>query len=86
VTPGQKVTGNYFKEASLATIIVKNDDWDTARAKLKTTLDAQDAAFNASLKSTFAPKSAKGAAAQEQSKMVPPPKTEAFLSRSKRRG
>ena len=66
-------------------IIVENGDWNGARAKLKTTLEAQNAAFNANLKATFGPKSANGEAADKQSQMAPAAKTETFLSRSKRR-
>jgi len=41
-------------EAALTRIIVNNGDWDEACAKLKTTLQAQDAKFNAGLKAAFA--------------------------------
>lgn len=37
----------------MAKILVQNGDWDAARAKLKTSLDAQKATFNAALKATF---------------------------------
>ena len=45
-------------EAALTRIIVNNGDWDEACAKLKTTLQAQDAKFNAGLKAAFASPSA----------------------------
>lgn len=66
-------------------IIVENGDWDGARAKLKTTLEAQNAAFNANLKATFAPRQANGAANEKQSQTAPSTSSDTFLSRSKRR-
>jgi hypothetical protein len=47
----------------LARIIVNNGDWDEACARLKTVLQGQDAAFNASLKATFAAPAKPAAAA-----------------------
>jgi hypothetical protein len=44
-----------IKEASVAKIIVKNDDWDGARARLQSSLDAQRTDFNAKMKAAFAP-------------------------------
>jgi len=61
----------------LAKIVVKNGEWDDARNKLKSSLDAQQAAFNANLKAAFPPPaaaarpSAPTAAPQAASKPTP---------------
>jgi len=39
----------------LAKIIVQNGNWDAARAELKSSLETQNAAFNAKLKAAFPP-------------------------------
>lgn len=42
----------------MAKIIVKNNDWDGARAKLESSLQAQNTDFSAKLKAAFAPAAA----------------------------
>lgn len=56
----------------MARIIVKNNDWDGARAKLKTSFDAQQSAFDASLKAIFAPP-ADDRPVEPKAKAVPKP-------------
>ena len=42
----------------MAKIIVKNSDWDGARAKLQASLDTQQSDFNAKMKAAFSPAAA----------------------------
>jgi hypothetical protein len=72
----------------LAKILIKNGDWDKARAELKTTLEAQNATFNAKLKALFAPPEPEAPAKDEQApaKISPSAKRgESILSRSYKR-
>jgi hypothetical protein len=64
-------------------IIVTNGDWSGARAKLKTTLEAQNASFNTQLKAVFAPPKPQAGAAGQQ---TPAAKHEQLLARSQKRG
>jgi hypothetical protein len=68
----------------LKKIVVTGDDWNGARAKLKSTLEAQNASFNRQMQAVFAPKSQVGAA--DQQAPTPAEKREQFLSRSRQRG
>ena len=51
----------------MAKIIVKNNDWDGARAKLQSSLESQQSDFNAKMKAAFAPPAAEAKPAAPQS-------------------
>ena len=57
----------------MASIIVKNNDWDSARAELKTSFEVQQSAFDARLKAIFAPPAAEGKPAEPKAKAAPKP-------------
>jgi hypothetical protein len=65
-------------------IVVTNGDWKGARAKLKTTLEAQNASFNAQLQSVFAPPKPQAGTTGPQA--TPAAKLEQLLARSQKRG
>jgi hypothetical protein len=67
----------------LKKIVVANGDWNGARAKLKTTLEQQNASFNTQLKAVFAPPKPQASAAGQQAPAV---KHEQLLARSQKRG
>jgi hypothetical protein len=73
-------------EASVSKIIVTNGDWKGARAQLKTTLETQNASFNAQLKAVFAPPKPQASAAEQQAPAAPAAKREQLLARSQKRG
>jgi hypothetical protein len=54
-------------------ILVKNGDWDTARAELGTVLDKNKASFNAQFEAVFAPNRKPGAAEAPAAKAAPVP-------------
>ena len=55
----------------MARIIVKNNDWDGARAKLQSSLQAQNADFSAKMKAAFAPPSAAAEATAPKTERQP---------------
>jgi hypothetical protein len=65
-------------------ILVSNNNWDKARAELKTTLQAQNASFNAQLKAAFAPPAPE--ASTEEAPAKPARRDESILARSRRHG
>jgi hypothetical protein len=67
-------------------IVVTNGDWKGARAKLKTTLEAQNASFNAQLQSVFAPPKPQAGTTGPQAQATPAAKLEQLLARSQKRG
>ena len=66
----------------MSKIFVTNGDWDGARAKLKSTLETQNASFNEKLQAVFAPR--KSGADERQA--APAAKNDQLLARSHKRG
>ncbi len=64
----------------MSKILVTKGDWNGARAKLKSTLETQNASFNAQLKAVFA----KPGATEQQD--APVAKNDQLLARSHKRG
>lgn len=65
-------------------IIVKNGDWDKARAELSANMDAKKNAFDAQFDSVFGARKAASAEPEAKAKVAPVNGAKLILSRSRR--